>query len=68
MSVTDVIGFTLGDAKNILESNCIKNYSIRVTSSPRLKCDDFDDNYRVVSIRKTDDAEFELIICKPLII
>ncbi len=66
MSVTDVIGFTLRDAKRMLENSGIKNYFISVTSSPRLKCDDFDDNYRVVSIRKAGNNEFELIICKPL--
>jgi hypothetical protein len=66
MNVTDVIGFTLKDAKSILDNNNIKDYSIRVTSSPRLKCDDYDDNYRVVAIRKDSVKEFEIIICKPL--
>ncbi|WP_010252261.1 hypothetical protein [Acetivibrio cellulolyticus] len=66
MNVTDVIGFTLKDAKAIFENNNIKDYSIKVTSSPRLKCDDYDDNYRVVSIRKASNKEFEMIICKPL--
>lgn len=66
MKITDIIGFTLKDAKNILESNGIKDYCIKVTSSPRLKCDDYDDNYRVVSIRKDSVKEFEIIICKPL--
>ena len=66
MNVTDVIGFTLKDAKSILDNYNIKEYSIRVTSSPRLKCDDYDDNYRVVAIRKDGVKEFEIIICKPL--
>lgn len=66
MKVTDIIGFKLGDAKSILESKGIKDYCITVTSSPRLKCDDYDDNYRVVGIRKDSVKEFEMIICKPL--
>ena len=66
MKITDIIGFTLGDAKSILESNGIKNYSITVTSPPRLKCDEYDDNFRVAGIRKDSVKEFEMIVCKPL--
>ncbi|NLL04316.1 MAG: hypothetical protein GX270_00690 [Clostridiaceae bacterium] len=66
MKVTDIIGFKLGDAKSALSSCGIKNYYITVTSSPRLKCDDYDDDYRVVAIRKDRVKEFEMIICKPL--
>lgn len=67
MKATDVIGFTLGDARNMLENNNIRNYSIRVTSSPRLKCEGFDDDYRVVGLRTDPNNELELIICKPLL-
>ena len=66
MNVTDVIGFTLKDAKGILAENGIKEYSIKVTSSPRLKSEDYDDTYRVVSIRETNVKNFEMIVCKPL--
>jgi hypothetical protein len=66
MKITDVIGLTLRDAKSYLESNGIKDYCIRVTSSPRLKCDDYDDTYRVVGIRENGIEKLEIIVCKPL--
>jgi len=66
MKITDIIGFTLKDAKFVLQNNGIEDYLITVTSSPRLKCDDYDDSFRVVGIRKDSVKEFEIIICKPL--
>lgn len=66
MNVTDVIGFTLKDAKELLDKNNIANYSIKVTASPRLKGEAYDDTYRVVSIRETNTKDYEMIVCKPL--
>lgn len=66
MNAADVIGFTLKDAKVILDKNGVTNYSIKVTASPRLKSDTYDDSYRVVSVRETDVKDFEMIVCKPL--
>lgn len=66
MKITDIIGLTLKDANIFLDSNGIKDYCIRVTSSPRLKLDNYDDDFRVVGIREKDVEKFEMIICKPL--
>jgi len=66
MKITDVIGLTLKDAKSLLDANGIKDYCIKVTSSPRLKSDNYDDSYRVASIREIGVNKFEMIICKPL--
>jgi len=66
MRITDVIGMTLKDARSFLDSNGIKDYCIRVTASPRLKGDEFDDGFRVAGIRDHGINGYEIIICKPL--
>ncbi|HOQ00537.1 MAG TPA: hypothetical protein PK604_06885 [Acetivibrio clariflavus] len=66
MKITDVIGLTLKDAKGLFDDNGIGDYSVRVTSSPRQKNDDYDDDYRVVGIREFDIRKYEIIVCKPL--
>lgn len=66
MKITDIIGLKIKDAKSLLDNNGIVDYSVKVTSSPRLKHNDYDDDYRVVGIREFDIRKYEIIVCKPL--
>jgi hypothetical protein len=66
MSVPNVIGYYLYDAKVILSEAGINIESIRVTAPPRNKSIEFDDSFRVVRQRLIKPKEIELLVCKPL--
>lgn len=64
--IPDIIGFNLGDAVEILKDKCISIDTIEITSSPRLKCQEYDDTFKVLGISLTEDNKVRLLICKPL--
>ncbi|HHV29611.1 hypothetical protein [Acetivibrio mesophilus] len=66
MKAQTVIGFTLGEARKILNSAGGKIASIRVTSPPKAELADIDDYYRVINAIDKGEEGIELIICKPL--
>ncbi|MFZ5989847.1 MAG: hypothetical protein ACOYWZ_22350 [Bacillota bacterium] len=66
MAFSEVIGFTLGDARSKLNKEGKYIRSIRVTSPPRQGSGEFDDYYRVINAIEVDKEGIELIVCKPL--
>jgi hypothetical protein len=66
MQVPDVIGYTLGDAKNILKKAGVGIHRVEATSPSRQKGVEIGDDCRVIRCKSTDDGKIELIVCKPL--
>ena len=65
MKIPDVLGFTLGEAKVLLDGKGINICRITVTAPPKGKTAEYDDCCRVISL-KGDSNEVELLVCKPL--
>lgn len=66
MLIPDVVGFTLGEAKKLLDLSGIDVCSIKVTSPPREKDTCFDANFRVIRLEVITDNKVEVLVCKPL--
>jgi hypothetical protein len=66
MNVPDVIGYYLGDAKEILALADIYINSIKVTAPPRALDKEFDDSYRIIWQDSKNLKTIDLLVCKPL--
>lgn len=62
----DVVGFTLIDAKKILEQEGVEINSITLTAPPKETKGIPDDLCRVIKQNVINDKNVELIVCKPL--
>ncbi|MCX7746859.1 MAG: hypothetical protein N2645_08205 [Clostridia bacterium] len=66
MQHPDIVGLTLGDAKEILEMAGIHIDNVVITSPPREKIVEYKDSFRVIKVNKFWDNKVELLVCKPL--
>ncbi len=63
---TQLIGFTLGDARKTALADGYTIDSIQITAPPKLQITEFDDSYRVLRVCIINDKSLKLLICKPL--
>lgn len=66
MSMPDIIGLPLNEARHILEKSMQVIETITLLSPPREKTIEYDDSYRVIRVIHKDTDTLELQICKPL--
>lgn len=66
MDYPDVLGFTLSEARSILESAGVSIGSIRITQPPRSRIEIPEDSFRVLKCVKKNDGSIELTVAKPL--
>lgn len=66
MDIPDITGYTLGEAKRLLEAAGIRLASVTVTAPPREKCSSYDDNCRVIRCTTVDVGCVELLVCKDM--
>lgn len=66
MNIPDVAGYTLGDARVLLENAGVEILEIEITSPPKHKLDAYEENFRVIRVQKLDNKSVNLLICKPL--
>ncbi len=62
----DVIACTLLEAREALSKAGIHIEEVLVASPPFSENSGYDESFRVIGIRPTDDKKVKLIVCKPL--
>lgn len=62
----DIIGYKLDEAEIILKEAGLTIASIQVTTPPRMKIYQYDNQFRVVKLNVLCNKSVELIVCKPL--
>lgn len=65
MNVSDLIGFTLGEAKEIIYKSGMEIKDISITAPPKCKIDEIDDSYRVLRSEGDNDRRIKLLVCNP---
>lgn len=67
LSIPDVIGFTLREAREMLAGAGIdvSDVEIEITAPPRRRGTGWHDNCRVVRIKAEDNGKMALIVCDP---
>ena len=68
MQIPDVMGFTLGEARGIMDAAGTTISSIIVTAPPKDICKDYDDSFRIVRLKAIGEKTVELLVCKPDIV
>ncbi len=63
MGITDISGFRLDQALELLKEKGIVNISVKLTASPRLRDMAYDGNSRVVRQFIGADGTMELLVC-----
>jgi len=66
MQMPDVIGYSLEKARVILKEAGVVEVDIKTTAPPRLRCNEFNDDYKVIRINLLENKRIELVVCKPL--
>jgi hypothetical protein len=66
MRIPDVVGYSLGDARSLLNQESISINNIAVTAPPKHKSNEFEDFYRVLRINIINEKNIDLLVCKPL--
>lgn len=66
MERPDVLGYTLSEARTMLEHAGIRLENIRITQPPRSKLEMPEDSFRVLKCIAEGDESIELIVAKPL--
>ena len=64
--IDKVLALTFIEAKEILEKEGRRLYSVKVTSPPKKPSNGYDDDYRVINARELNKLDIELVVCKPL--
>jgi hypothetical protein len=66
MDMPDITGYTLGEARRLLEAAGIGLASVTVTAPPRKKSSSYDDSFRVIRCKAVNEECVELLICKDM--
>jgi hypothetical protein len=66
MTIPDIIGYTIEEARNKLQQCGIHIESISITAPPKEKLTEFDIRFRVIKVSVIDENKIDLLICKPL--
>ncbi|HHV58777.1 MAG TPA: hypothetical protein GXX49_00490 [Clostridiaceae bacterium] len=62
----DIAGYTLDEARKILDKQGYEIYNVKVTAPPGERITDYDDFFRVVKVMPVDGNKVELLVVKPL--
>lgn len=66
MTLPDIVGFTLGEARRRIEQAGYEPGDIRMTAPPRERSESYSEDYRVVRATGASGRKVDLLICKPL--
>ncbi|MCR4434604.1 MAG: hypothetical protein NUV41_01940 [Eubacteriales bacterium] len=66
MGIPDVIGFTVDEAVQVLDTVGIIHYEVEVLSPPGHTESGYDKHYRVIRINAVESSKVKLLVCKPL--
>lgn len=66
VKIPDVAGFSLKDARAIIEKVGFEIGNVKVTRPPRSQLSGYDDSYRVIRYGLSDDNKIDLLLCNPL--
>ncbi len=66
MIKSDIIGFTLGEAKEILKKRSVTIDEIIAAVPPKARDIEITDAWRVIMTRDTEPGAVQLIVCNPL--
>lgn len=64
--VDKLLALTFIEAKEILQKEGRRLYSVKVASPPKNPSNEYDGYYRVINARELNKLDIELIVCKPL--
>jgi len=65
MTIPDVAGYTLEDARKLIIEAGFDICSILLTAPSRVNSMDIDDKCRVLRIKEIKEGKLELLVCKP---
>lgn len=60
----DVVGYTLGDAKQKLNMMDICIVNVEVISQPRENTTEYNDDYRIIKQEILDESRIKIYVCK----
>lgn len=66
MNIPDTAGYTIGEARVILGNAGIEIEEIQITTPPKHRLDEYEENFRVIRFQMLDNKKVKLLICKPL--
>lgn len=66
VDITDLVGFTLGDALKVVQEKGYTVENISVTSPPKLEISEYDQSFRVLRIQPLEGNRLTILVCKPL--
>jgi len=66
MTIPDVAGYTLEDARKLIMDAGFEICNVLLTAPPRLKSMEIDNNCRVLRIKEITKGKLELLVCKPV--
>lgn len=61
--IPDIVGFTLADARKVLDEADIEIEKIIVTAPPRCTDREYNDSFRVIRQKKISKQKVELLVC-----
>lgn len=62
----DIIGYTLNEAKFVLDKIGAGIHDVKITAPPREKREEPDGSCRVIKVKVDSNNMLELLVCKPL--
>lgn len=65
MFVPDIVGFTLADAREMLEKCGLNICSIQMTAPPRAGRFEHNNRSRVIRVKIIEEKNVELLVCNP---
>jgi hypothetical protein len=66
MEAEGIIGFTLKDARIMMNNSGRKIGTIKLTSEPKSDPLEIEESFRVVNVVKDYEENYVLVVCKPL--
>lgn len=65
MNIPDIIGYTLEEARAILDKENILIDCVKVTAPPKQKTDEYQEHFRVIRWNRIEQQKVELLVCRP---
>ncbi|QNU65745.1 hypothetical protein EHE19_012570 [Ruminiclostridium herbifermentans] len=66
VDITELVGFTLGDALKVVQKKGYTVDNITITSPPKLEITEYDQSFRVLRIQPLEGNSLTILVCKPL--
>lgn len=64
--INRLLALTFKEAEEILKKDGKRLSSVKVTSPPRERSNEYHDYYRVINVKELNKLDIEIIVCKPL--